>query len=317
MHALVVPPSRLARQWRPWKRGPGRRHVILLRRRSPSEDLDAAQPTNFVSLGPGNIALFFPSPSLLLPFNFPSTPVKGKKKGRWRFRNGNTGPIETSDMARARLSMAFEDVRGRMGQSVVSRTQGGLVTKRLPKYKYPKIPAVEQGAERMRQANAAWNELTLAQAQAWQGYAETLFRTDPITGTRYAMSAKSAFIALTTKLLQMHPSQPIPAWPPLDGFIGDGVGLEVSSPHSHVVRFSASGPNSPGVVTELMVQKLANVRRSPSKFYKSLVFHAFEPGALTLDVTLDPGVYAFAYRFVRATTGQMTPMVGLGTVEVL
>ena len=39
-------------------------------------------------------------------------------------------------------------------------------------------------------------------------------------------------------------------------------------------------------------------------------------GGLTFDLPLGPGVYAFAYRFVRLGTGQATPMQKLGVLEV-
>lgn len=79
-----------------------------------------------------------------------------------------------------------------------------------------------------------------------------------------------------------------------------------------VVRFSASAPNSPDVVTEILVQKLPNIRRSPTKFYKSTAIHRYLPGELTFDLDLPAGVYVFAYRFIQATTGLCT---GLWTWE--
>lgn len=75
---------------------------------------------------------------------------------------------------------------------------------------------------------------------------------------------------------------------------------------SAIVQFLASGPNSADVVTEILVQKLPNIRRSPTKFYKSTAIHQFLPGALTFDLELEPGVYVFAYRFIQATTGLCT-----------
>ncbi len=207
--------------------------------------------------------------------------------------------------------MAFEDVRGRMGQQVVSRTRGGLVAKRLPKYKYPKVGAVQQGAERMRQANSAWNALTLPQVEAWRTYAAKQTRVDPVTGTRYPMDAKNAFVGLATKFIQMRPADPAPLDPPSTPGPNERIGLQVST-IAGGVRFTASGPNSAGVVTEVLAQVLPNVRRSPTKFYKSLAFHAF--AGSSLDVPLDAGVYAFAYRFVRWESGQQTEWIRLAGV---
>ena len=82
------------------------------------------------------------------------------------------------------------------------------------------------------------------------------------------------------------------------------------------VRFAATSANSAGVVTELLVQPLKNVRRAPGKFYKSTAFVTFASGSLTYDLPLNPGAYAFAYRFVNPTTGQATGERLLGVVEV-
>lgn len=211
--------------------------------------------------------------------------------------------------------MAFQDVRGKMGQEVISRTRGGLVAKRLPKYKYPKVAAVQQGADRMRQANAAWNELSLEQAQAWQAYAQTQSRVDPVTGHEYAMSAKSAFVALATRFLLASPGSTVPTEPPSEPFSGQNLRL-TAAPTTGGMSFTASGINSQGVVTEIMMQTLPNVRRSPVKFYKSAAFHAFEPGSPQFILPLPPGVYAFAYRFLQTSTGLVAGERLLGVFEV-
>ncbi len=82
------------------------------------------------------------------------------------------------------------------------------------------------------------------------------------------------------------------------------------------VVFQASAPNTPGVAVEILIQKLLNVHRSPTKFYKSLLFHTFLPDELDLTVALEPGYYAFAYRFVRRSTGQMTGLLKLPIIQV-
>ena len=100
--------------------------------------------------------------------------------------------------------------------------------------------------------------------------------------------------------------------PPTSDFVGDDLTVSVSAV-AGVIRFTPSAPNSPGVVTELMFQKLPNPRRSPVKFYKSLAFAALVG---PLDVPMEPGLYALGYRFVRASTGQMTDMMPVGVVTV-
>ncbi len=80
--------------------------------------------------------------------------------------------------------------------------------------------------------------------------------------------------------------------------------------------FTADRPNGLGSVTELLVQRLANARRSPTDRYTSAAFARFVPGGLTAFLPLEPGVYALATRPVLATTGQMRGLSPLGVLEV-
>ena len=82
------------------------------------------------------------------------------------------------------------------------------------------------------------------------------------------------------------------------------------------VQFFSTGANSENTKTEIMFQLLPNVRRSPVKFYKSLAFHAFEGESKPLTVSLEPGVYAFGYKFVNIETGQMTEMLSIGIFQI-
>ena len=224
-------------------------------------------------------------------------------------------PANTIGMARTRLGMSFSDVRGRVGQEVVSRTRSGLVMKSMPKFRSPHNPNRALGGERMRAATAVWNEMTLDQARAWRRYAADLKRVEPITGEVYSPTAKNAYIGLATKFLQVSPEEAIPVWPPETNFIGDSIILKCEGQPGGV-RFTASEPNSADAVTEILFQKLLNVHRSPTKFYKSLLFHRFEAGELELEVPLEPGIYVFGYRFVRPSTGQMTLMEIVGECVV-
>ena len=51
--------------------------------------------------------------------------------------------------------MAFEKLSGEMGDRVMARTRGGLATRGKPRYKYPKIAAVQAGNARLKAANDA------------------------------------------------------------------------------------------------------------------------------------------------------------------
>lgn len=218
-------------------------------------------------------------------------------------------------MAKTRLSATYTDLRGRLGKQVIARTRNGLVTKSVPRYRYPKNPARELGSMRMQLATAAWNEMSLEQADAWRNYASTLRKIEPVTLQEYSPTAKNAYIGLATKFLQINPEGEIPLWPPTSDFIGDDLVVTCQS-IAGGVRFTASAQNSPGAATEILFQKLASVHRSPTKFYKSMLYHTFETGDLELDVPLEAGLYAFSYRFVKVSTGQMTEQLLLGRVAV-
>lgn len=90
--------------------------------------------------------------------------------------------------------------------------------------------------------------------------------------------------------------------------------MTVSGGIGHLA-FAASGPNAAPAVTELLAQKIPTSRRSPTSFYKSEAFGSLAPGGLEFVLTLPPGHYACAYRFVDDQTGQMTELVKTGVAE--
>ncbi len=79
----------------------------------------------------------------------------------------------------------------------------------------------------------------------------------------------------------------------------------------------ASQPNAARVATEILIQRLPNVRRKPRvRDYRTAAVVAFEAGSLTADIPLPLGPYAVAYRLVRPESGQMTEPTPLGAVMV-
>lgn len=218
-------------------------------------------------------------------------------------------------MAKARLSGAFLDVRGRVGSEVLVLTSGGLAMRGRPKYKYPAKPAVQQGSERLRVANAAWNELTAEGARAWRAYAATLVRSSSSPGASSTPLAKNVFVGLACKFLQVSPGGTIPMTPPTTPFLGDRLEMEVVVVAGGL-EIQASEPNSGGTTTEIMVQKLANPRRLPGPFYKSALFHEFTSSGESAFTALAAGSYALAYRFVEVATGQSVDPLLLGVVDV-
>lgn len=216
-------------------------------------------------------------------------------------------------MARAKLGFAFTELSGAVGRNVIVPGREGFYVRRKPSYRYASKPAVVQGSQRLTQANTLWNDLSLPEVEAWRRYALTVVHRDPVSGKQYSPTAKNVFVALATKLLQMDPSGEVSRFPPSGEFVGDALLVSVSAGASGLV-FTASGSNSAGVVTELLVQKLVNIRRSPTSFYKSAAFVSFS--GLPVELSFEPGVYACAYRFVESATGRMTGVWTLGVVEV-
>ncbi len=211
--------------------------------------------------------------------------------------------------------MAFERIVGRMGDLVVVQLKNGQALRGRPTYRRRSSPAQQGASGRLTQATAAWNGLTADQAQAWNRYAATVERHGSLSGEAYTPTGFCTFTGLATKVLQANPEASIPVDPPTSAFEGDSV-LVAAEAAEGAVRFAASGANAAGVVTELMLQKLANVRRKPTTRYGSAAFVAYAQGALAHDVPVEPGVYACAYRFVRAATGQATLPQPVGVVVV-
>ena len=206
-------------------------------------------------------------------------------------------------MALVKTSMAFETMKGSMGQAVLFHGRSGLVFRRKPRYRRPTSPDQLLVTERLQQASASWRALGADQIDAWQAYARTIELRNATTGQSYSPIAFNAFIGLATKILQIDPLAELPEWPPAGPYLGDTVPIAVS-PAPGAIVFTASAANVPGTVTELLVQKLESIGRTPGKRYKSMAFVQFAEGELTFEIQLEPGVYACAYRFTEAATGR-------------
>ncbi|MBS1715098.1 MAG: hypothetical protein JST30_12260 [Armatimonadetes bacterium] len=207
-------------------------------------------------------------------------------------------------MAKARLSALLEDASGKLGRDYIARGRSGLVVRKKACYTFPSSPAFAAAGGRLKQANAVWNTLSMEQAAAWADYAATIVRSGRVSGRSYSPTGKNAFVGLAVKVLQVDPMAEVPTSPPVGGYVGDDV-VVVTRAEGGLV-FEASGPNRPGSVTELLVQRLVNERRRPDGDYKSMGFVAFSPGHLAHTLPVEPGVYACGYRFVEAATGRMT-----------
>ena len=223
---------------------------------------------------------------------------------------------------------------GRLGGRVYRSVNGMTVVAAAPQANDARSPAQLAQRARLDLANRLWADLPLDAHVRWRAWAAT-------RGGR----GDNLFRGLAAKYLQVHGGNAAPTEPPASAFLGDGVVVAASSlpsgrsgvesvAHDHgsaddggtptlpspkgeapCVTFSASGPNSAGVVTELLLQRLPARHRLPrARDYRTRAFVAFAGRPFALPVA--PGAYACAIRFVRAATGQATAVVPLGTVEV-
>lgn len=217
-------------------------------------------------------------------------------------------------MARVKAAVVGP-ISGRLGGVVFSDTPWGMTMRELPERSRRVSGAQAEVRMRMTRAAAAFRGMTLQQAAAWRAYAESLNGDKPQSRKGGGISAQQAFNALTTKLLQIDPEAEIPLTPPSDPFGGDALTFTLASAPGGV-QVTADRPNTPGVVTELLLQRLPSVHcRTYLQRYRTALFTRFDAG-LSVLLPCSPGVWAVGVRFVRASTGQMVAPLELGVVVV-
>jgi hypothetical protein len=212
--------------------------------------------------------------------------------------------------------MAFEDVRGKDGNVVISKGRTGLVMRPRTTPRNPKTAAQDSVRAALSKAAKTYKGLTSTQVQAWKNYAATITKTNPVTGKSYHPTAINAFVELAAKFLQVAPAGTVPLTPPSTSFVGDSITIGADTDPSTLI-ITASGANASGVTTEILIQPLANSTRNPdASQYKHLAFHAFVSATPTVNYTVPAGYYAVAYRFVKTSTGQASELVQLDVQTV-
>ncbi len=219
-------------------------------------------------------------------------------------------------MAKVTPSVMLDEMSGKAGSVVYVKTKQGTIVRPRRTPANPNTPAQEAVRDNLRRAARGYEALTPAQAQTWEDYGQTITKTQPITGETYNPTGIAIYVALVSKLLQVTPTAALPTAPPTSDFVGDRLTITVT-PSAGRLTFSASSPNSLGTRTELLVQRLRSRNRTPqAKKYLSRGFATFATGSLSAEVTVTPGVYACAIRYVNANTGQQTEIVPL-TVQTV
>ena len=218
-------------------------------------------------------------------------------------------------MAKAAFSAVVSRVRGEVDDAVFIGGRNGAVVRNKPTYGFPVTPNQRVTSNYFKAATAVYNTLTRPQVLAWNAYATTITRHDPLTGRTYHPTGQNVFMGLACKFLQINPAGVVPLAPPPASFLGNRLALTATA-GAGVIVFTASGPNVAPAQTELLLQKLASVRRAPTDKYISQAFVSFTAGGLSHGVTAASGLYIPAYRFVNPLTGQMTDLQILGEVAV-
>ena len=207
-------------------------------------------------------------------------------------------------------------MRGKLGNTVFSRTRNGSTARALVPVKNPHTAAQVNARTAFTKAQAAQRTLTATQIGAWQTYANGLVKHDPVTLQSYVPVWNEIFTGLASKFLQFNPTGTIPTAAPTGAFVGDSITVTATGGIAQVT-FTGSGANALFVKTELLLQPLKSKLRTPAPDkYKSKGFVAYAAGGLTTTVIATAGYYAAAYRFVNLQTGQETLLQPLGIVQV-
>ena len=192
---------------------------------------------------------------------------------------------EDRNVGKARLGVAFDEITGAANGMVLVRGRSGLTVQSPKRFRRAISPAQAASMARMAQAGRAWNGLSAPSAAAWRAHAKSLTHHNPLTGEAYAPLAFNVFSGLYCKLLQIDPNAGVPTRPPSAPFLGDNVPV-TASPLPNAILYAAPSPNRPGVLTEILYQRLQGPHRLPKPAYKSAGFKAFDAGSLAFALPL-------------------------------
>ena len=164
---------------------------------------------------------------------------------------------------------------GRLGGQVFRQSGGETIVGPVPEKNDPRTPRQTASRARFTRATLLWQALPLDAIARWRAY-----------GAREGRRGDLVFKGLAAKYLQVHGGSEAPQEPPTSAFLGDGIVVEASAdptpapPQGEGIRFAANAPNTPGVLTELLLQPLAARHRAPHpEEYRTQAFVDFAGGA--------------------------------------
>lgn len=216
----------------------------------------------------------------------------------------------SKNMAKMRDGVISGGLSGRTGNAVFVASPHGTLLRGLPFSRDPATAAQRDVRDRIRRAGLAWRHMSHEQAARWNAFAREL--EGP--GDAPALNGQQIFTQLSVRYLAIHDGQSMPLDPPAGPFPGDAVRFAVSVGPGRVV-VTADRSNAEEVVTEVLLQPLkSRHRRTYLERYRTAAFHAFAEDA-PWSKAVRPGFYAVATRFLRASTGQATPLIEWGVVQ--
>lgn len=212
-------------------------------------------------------------------------------------------------MSKVAFTPIVGNARGKVGNTVFTKARNGATIRIRVKPLNPRSSGQQSVRSYLAAASRAFKALSASDLGEWENYAAGLTYVNPVSGQSYHPAAINIFNKLSVKFLQVTPAGTIPSTPPATPFTGDAVTVAATA-DTDSITWTASGANGAGIKTECLYQLLPSANRKPSATgYKSAGFYAAAGGSLTNDVTLDAGIYATAYRFVKTATGEATPLV--------
>ena len=219
-------------------------------------------------------------------------------------------------MAILKLGAFTKSLRGKAGNTAFLETKLGTQARDVTYPTGEPTPAQQRVWLNMKQDGAAWQALSVENAEKWRAFASNLTLKAKKAGKPFVPNGYQIFTAYTTKWLQIHGSGQPPVSPPTGEFGGDTLPVRAVAVTGAIV-WEADEANLPGVATEMLLQKVKGKhRKAGSSGYVSQGFVTFTSSVSEKTVTVPAGYYAAAYRFVEPATGRETGIVPIGMLTV-
>ena len=218
---------------------------------------------------------------------------------------------------KAKLSMAFEDLRGSDGNVTARMSRSGLTLVKKIRPRQAESVARSGVLANMDEIGEAYTSLDQEGVDLWAAYGKSTLKTNEVNGTSYASTAYAAFVAINGVHLRTSATATAILTPPTTVFKSPNIFIGVTpTTGGLIVAGSASTPAT--VRLEVNVARLARITRAlPRKGYVSAGFFALlSSSGNEVRVPLPDGAYALQYRWVSTVDGQHSRWRSLGKFGV-